>query len=144
MTISPDGLSRTLTMPCANGGSMSLTFNPTGPSSSGTLSSSSRMEFNDCRNGSVTMNGDPAIMMDGTYTFVTTGDTPSSMTAVTRMTGGLRFDSAGTAGRARYDCTMTMTMTFSDGTPALPTIASTGTITWEQPLGTVSVRSCGP
>lgn len=144
MTASPGGLSRTITIPCADGGSMSMTVSPTGPVASGTLTSSSRMEFSDCRNQTVTINGDPAIMMDGTYTFVTTGDTPSSMTAVTRMTGGLRFDSAGTAGRARYDCTMSMSMQFSDGTPMQPTIAATGTITWEQPLGTVSVRSCGP
>lgn len=123
---------------------MSMTFNPTGPAASGTLTSSSRMEFSNCRNQTVTINGDPAIMMDGTYTFASTGDTPSTMTAVTRMTGGLRFDAAGTAGRARYDCTMSMSMQFSDGTPMRPTITATGTITWEQPLGTVSVRSCGP
>jgi hypothetical protein len=61
------------------------------------------------------------------------------------MTGGLRFDAAaGTSGRARYDCTMMISMQIgSDGTPAQPTITSSGTITWEQPLGTVAVHSCG-
>lgn len=146
MTVSPDGRSSTVTIPCADGGSISvtMTFSPTSPGTSGPLTSSSRMEFGNCRNQTVTINGDPAIMMDGTYTFVTTGNTLSSMTALTRMTGGLRFDTAGTAGRARYDCTMTMSMQFSDGTPMQPTVTATGTITWEQPLGTVSVRSCGP
>ena len=93
----------------------------------------------------VTINGDPAILMDGAYTFGHGhGDTPSSVTATTRMTGGLRFDAAGTAGRARYDCTLMMSMQIgTNGTPAPPTITSSGTITWEQPLGTVAVRPCG-
>lgn len=92
------------------------------------------------------MNGDPALLMEGTYTFGTpTGTGASAMTATTRMTGGVRFDNAGVAGRARYDCTMTMSMQIgSDGTPALPVITSSGTMTWEQPLGTVVVHSCGP
>ncbi len=109
------------------------------------LTTSSRIEFTDCRSQTVTINGDPAVMMDGTYTFATTtGNTPSSMTATTRMTGGLRFDTAGVPGRARYDCTLMMSMQIgSDGTPAQPTITSSGTITWEQPLGTVTVRPCG-
>jgi hypothetical protein len=102
------------------------------------------MEYNDCRHQTVTINGDPAILIDGTYTFVTTGSSVSNMKAVTRMTGGLRFDSAGIPGRARYDCTMTVSMDFSNGAPVQPTTTAIGTITWEQPLGTVTVRSCGP
>jgi hypothetical protein len=93
----------------------------------------------------VTINGDPAILMDGAYTFGTaTGNGPSTVTATTRMTGGIRFDALGTPGRARYDCTLTMSMQIaSDGTPGQQIIASTGTITWEQSLGTVVVHSCG-
>ena len=93
----------------------------------------------------MTINGDPAILIDGTYTFErTAGGAVSRMTATTRMTGGVRFDAAGTSGRARYDCTMLLSMPIgSDGRPAQPTITSSGTITWEQPLGTVSVHSCG-
>lgn len=146
VTVSPDGLSRTFTFPCADGGSTSITFtSTTGTVQSGTFTSSSRIEFTECRDRTVTINGDPAILMEGAYTFGTaTGGTPSSVTATTRMTGGLRFDAAGTSGRARYDCTMMMSMQIgSNGTPVQPTITSSGTITWEQPLGTVAVRPCG-
>ena len=146
MTVSPDGLSRTATFPCKDGGSMSMIFtSPTGAVLSGTFTSSSRIEFTECRSQSVTINGDPAILMDGTYTFGTaTGSAPSSLTATTRMTGGLRFDGAGTPGRARYDCTMTISIQIgSNGTPAQQTNTASGTITWEQPLGTVVVRPCG-
>jgi len=145
MTVSTDGLSRTITLPCTDGGSMSMTFTTTtGTVPSGTFTSSSRMEFTECRVQTVTINGDPAIQMDGTYTVVTTSaGAPSSMTATTRMTGGLRFDAAGTPGRARYDCTMVISMQISNGTPGQPTITSSGTITWEQPLGKVAVQSCG-
>ena len=108
---------------------------------------SSRHEFTDCRTQTVTINGDPAILMEGTYTFgaaTGTGNVPSSMTSTTRMTGGLRFDAAGVAGRARYDCTMTTSMQIgSNGPLAPPTLTSSGTITWEQPLGTVRVQPCG-
>jgi hypothetical protein len=148
MTVSLNGPSRTISFPCANGGSMSMTFDtPTGIVTSGPLTTSSRIEFTDCRNQTVTINGDPAILMEGTYTFGTatgTGTLPSSMISTTRMTGGLRFDAAGVAGRARYDCTTTMSMQIdSNGTPARPTVTSTGTITWEQPLGTVAAMPCG-
>jgi hypothetical protein len=37
-----------------------------------------------------------------------------------------------------------MSMQIVNGTPSQPSITSSGTITWEQPLGTVSVRPCGP
>ena len=146
MTVSPDGLSRTITFPCADGGSMSIAVTTTtGAVQSGTLTSSSRIEFTECRRQTVTINGDPAILMDGAYTFGTaTGSIASSVTATTRMTGGLRFDAAGTPGRARYDCTMMMSMQIgSNSPPAQPTITSSGTITWEQPLGTVAVHPCG-
>lgn len=145
ITVSPDGLSRTITFPCADGGSTSVTATSTGTVTSATFSSSSRIEFTDCRSQTVTINGDPAIVMDGTYTFErSAGGAVSSLTATTRMTGGLRFDAGGTAGRARYDCTLTIAMQIgADGTPGPPSITGSGTITWEQPLGRVSVQSCG-
>ena len=60
------------------------------------------------------------------------------------MTGGLRFDVAGTTGRARYDCTTTISMQIGGpGTPTQPTITSSGTITWKQPLRTAAVMPCG-
>jgi hypothetical protein len=146
MTVYVPGSSRTISFPCADGGSMSMTFdNPTGFVTSGTVTTSSRIEFTDCRNQAVTMNGDPAIQMDGSYTFATTtGNVPSSMTSTTRMTGGLRFDGAGSSGRARYDCATTMSMQMSSTGPiGQPTVTSSGSITWEQPLGTVAVLPCG-
>ena len=90
-TVSPDGLSRTI--PCADGGSMSTTIASAGAVLSGPLSTSSRIEFSECRKQTVTINGDLAILMDGTYTFGTgSGSVPTSMTSTTRMTGGLQFD----------------------------------------------------
>ena len=145
MTVSVPGSSRTISFPCADGGSMSMTFdNPTGFVTSGPITTSSRIEFTDCRNQTVTINGDPAILMAGTYTFGTaSGNTPSSMTSTTRMTGGLRLDGQAASGRARYDCTTTMSMQMSSTGPVTqPTVTSSGTITWEQPLGTV-VMPCG-
>ena len=146
MKVSADGLSRAYTVPCPDGGSISVTVtSTTGAVQSGTFTESSRMELTECRTQTVTINGDPAILVDGAYTFGTAaGSAPSSVTATMRMTGGLRFDAAGTPGRARYDCTMMISMQFgSDGAPGQPTITSSGTITWEQPLGTVAVHPCG-
>jgi len=145
MSVSPDGLSHTITAPCADGGSTSVTVTSTGSVTSSTFSSASRIEFTDCRSQTVTINGDPAIVMEGTYTFDSTATgAVSHMTATTRMTGGLRFDASGTSGRARYDCTLTISMQIgADGAPGPPTIAGSGTITWEQPLGRVSIQSCG-
>ena len=122
-----------------------MTFTPTAAVLSGTFTSSWRIEYLECRVQTVTINGDPAMLMDGAYTFDrTTGNALSSMTATTRMTGGLRFDTAGTPGRARFDCTLKISMQIgSDGTPAQPTLTSSGTMTWEQPLGTVAVHPCG-
>jgi hypothetical protein len=146
LTVTLNVQSRTMSFPCADGGSMSMTFDtPSSIATSGPLTTSSRIEFIDCRNQTVTMNGDPAILIDGTYTFGSgTGTLPSSMTSTTHMTGGLRFDAAGVAGRARYDCTTTMSMQMSSTGPVTqPAVTSSGTITWEQPLGTVMVRPCG-
>jgi hypothetical protein len=69
----------------------------------------------------------------------------SSMTATIRTTGGLRFDAGATQGRSQYDCTQVMSIQLTGGTaPAQVSVTSSGTITWEQPLGTVTVRPCGP
>ena len=146
MTTPRAGSSPIITFPCPDGGGMSITITSTGLGTSGTFSVSSRIEFTDCRRQSVTINGDPAILMDGTTMFVTgTATTASGVTETTHMTGGLRFDAPGASGRSRYDCTMTISMQVgSDGMLTQPTITSSGTITWEQPLGTVSVHSCGP
>jgi len=145
ITASPDGLSRTITSPCAGGGSTSVTFSGSGPSASGLFTTSSRMDFTDCRSQTVTINGDPAILMDGTYSITPgAGTAPSSLSATTHMTGGLRFDAPGTSGRSRYDCTLTYSLQIgSDGAITQPTFTYAGTVTWEQPLGTVTVHACG-
>jgi hypothetical protein len=143
--IAPDALSRTLTYSCDGGGSTSITVSSTGAGQSGPFTSSSRIEFTDCRSQTVTINGDPAILIDGTSTVETaTGSNQKTVTATMRMTGGLRVDAAGTpSGRARYDCTMVMSVQIgSNGIPAQQTFTSSGTITWEQG-GTVTVHSCG-
>jgi hypothetical protein len=147
MTVSQDGSSPTVTFPCPDGGSMSLTVTSTpGAGASGTFTSSSRVEFTGCRSQTVTIDGDPAVMTEGTYTFSgTPGADASTLTSTIRMTGGLRFDAGGVAGRARYDCTVTTSMALNgNGTPTPQTVTSSGTLTWEQPLGTVIVRPCGP
>jgi len=94
----------------------------------------------------VTINGDPYLSMASDYVLSPAGGgLPPSITATIRTTGGLRFDAGGVQGRAQYNCTPMMSMQLAnDGTLPQPSITSTGTITWEQPLGTVTVRSCGP
>jgi hypothetical protein len=146
VSASPDGLSRVITYNCPGGGSMTMTVNfttPVGPA--GTMTTSTRTEFNDCRSQTVTMNGDPYLMITGEHVFVRGGDgLTSGVTATIRMTGGLRFDVGGIQGRARYDCTQVMSVQIINGTPSQPSITSSGTITWEQPLGSVAVGPCGP
>lgn len=143
-TLPPFALSRTTTSSCADGGTMSITFDG-GGGTSGPFTSSSRLEFTDCRNQGVTMNGEPAILLDSTVTLTRpTGTGPTSVSVTSHMSGGVRFDAPGSTGRARYDCTMTLSVQVaSDGTPSQQTFAYSGTMTWEQPLGTVTVRACG-
>jgi hypothetical protein len=143
VSATPDGVSRVIT--CPDGGSLAVSIDAATPADpSGTVTTSSRIEFSDCRSQTVTINGDPYLAMTGEDVFVRGADgTLSSMTATMRRTGGLRFDGGGTQGRARYDCTDVMTLQFLNGNPSQTTITSTGTISWEQPLGTVTVRPCG-
>src|SRR5262249_18465897 len=144
LTAAPGGgTSGVLTNACPGGGSMTLTFSATPPAAtSNTITTSARMDFSDCRSQSVTINGDPYLMMSSEYAFSPPTGSPT-VTATNRMTGGLRFDAGGVQGRAQYDCTQTMTMQIgSGGTPTPSAITSTGTITWEQPLGTVTTRPC--
>jgi len=145
VSVTPDGLSRAVTFPCPSGGSMTLTVNvttPTGPS--GTLTTSTRNEFNDCRSQTVTINGDPYLALAGEHVMVRGADgVTSSVTSTVRITGGLRFDDGATQGRVRYDCTQMMSLQIVNGTPSQPSVTSSGTITWEQPLGTVTSHQCG-
>ena len=72
------------------------------------------------------------------------GGALSSSASTAHMTGGLRIDAPDSSGRSRYDCTMAMSIRLGgEGTRALATVTWSGTITWEMPLGTVTVHSCG-
>src|SRR5262245_53010791 len=140
----PVGSSTTIT--CPGGGSMTVTTNVTLPSGpAAILTTSTRTEFNDCRSQTVTMNGDPYLTMAGEHVFVRGADgLTTGVTTTLHMTGGVRFDAGGTQGHARYDCTEVMSLQLVNGAPSQPSISSSGTITWEQPLGSVTVRPCGP
>jgi hypothetical protein len=131
VSAAPDGSSRVITHACPSGGSMTMTINVTTPAGpSGTVTTSTRTEFSDCRSQTVTINGDPYLTMTGEHVFVRGADgLTSSMTATIRMTGGLRFDAGATQGRARYDCTQVMSLQLVNGTPSQPSITSSGTIT---------------
>lgn len=135
-----------VTMPCPDGGTIKLTYSaamPTGPGS--TLTTSSKTEFDNCKSQNVTIQGDPYLESSGEHVVgPIVNNQPSTLTSTMRTTGGLRFEATGTQGRARYNCTQVMSITF--GSNGLPTISTTssGTITWEQPLGTVTTRPCGP
>lgn len=146
VTATPDGLSRATTYTCPGGGSITMTIHVTPPASpSGTVTTSTRAEVSDCRSQNVTINGDPYLTITGEHLFARGADgLASSVTTTVRMTGGLRFDAGGTQGRARYDCTQLISVQIVNGTVAQPSITSSGTITWEQPLGTVAVHPCGP
>jgi hypothetical protein len=135
-----------MTFPCPDGGSIVSTYSaalPTGPGS--TLTTTSKMEFNACKSQSVIMNGDPYLLSSGEHVMGPIVDNVlSSMASTMRITGGLRFDANGVQGRAQYNCTQVMTIQFSGNGPPQITMTSSGTITWEQPLGTVTTRPCGP
>jgi hypothetical protein len=141
----PGGFSgNALEIPCSLGGSMKFTMTriPDPPS----FSSSSRMEYVNCNSGGLVLNGDPYLEMTSSYTSeLPTDGVPGRATITTRMTGGVRFEMNGLRGRSQYDCTHVSTITYSAGGGA-PQFErhSTGTITWESPLGNPVARPCGP
>ena len=125
---------------------MTITYSGTlPPDLSRTIVSTSRTEFNDCKSQDVIMRGDPYLQTTGEHTFgPIVGGALASSTATMRTTGGLRFDANGKQGRAQYNCTQVMTIQFTGTNTPQVSITSSGTITWEQPLGTLTVRPCGP
>jgi hypothetical protein len=137
------GLS-TITFSCSGGGSVTMTPLTTGtPGSSGDFSITSRMQFNNCVSGAVTMNGDP--YLDSVLSFSGSSSTTMTLTATT--TGGVRFDANGQQGRMVDNCTTTMTIQgpITPGVTPPMTVSYSGTITWEQPLGSTPVtHACGP
>jgi hypothetical protein len=131
------------TMPCDGGGSMLITMGPFSPPQDNVFRTSSRIEFRDCRNQTVTINGDPYLETSGEFVLPALGGTESTSTS--RMTGGMRFDNGGVQGRVRFDCTIVSRMRLVPGAPPEVSTTATGTTTFEQPLGsTPVVRPCGP
>ena len=140
------GVPNTFTMPCPGGGSIVMTFTTTPlQERTGVFRSSSRVEYQDCRNNSVTLNGDPYLETSSEHSFPTIGGPTSESTSTHRTSGGMRIDIGGVRGRAQFDCTMTANVRMLNGAPPQVSVTSSGTITLEQPLGsTPVVRPCGP
>src|SRR5262245_10496805 len=137
----------TMPFPCPDGGTITATYNGTLPPDLNTpIKSTSKIEFNDCRSQGVIVRGDPWLLTTGEHTFgPIVGGTLSSANSTMRITGGLRFETNGKPGRAQYDCTMAIAIQYVSTGPPQVSVTSTGTIAWEEPLGT-PVRSvaCGP
>ena len=108
--------------------------------------SSSRIEFRDCKNQTVTINGDPYLetsidLLLSALAGPTDGDSVSTM----RTTGGMRINSNGVQGRVQFNCTTTVSISIVTGSPPKVSVSSSGTTTFEQPIGsTPVVRPCGP
>jgi len=136
----------TLTMPCAGGGTIVLTMGTTlPPQQTNVYRSSSRVEFRDCKNQAVTINGDPYLETSAEHSFpgLLSGPGGDSISTL-RTTGGMRIDSGGVQGRVQFNCTMTVSVNTATRPPQV-SMTSSGTITFEQPLGsTPVVRPCGP
>jgi hypothetical protein len=135
----------TFTVPCAGGGAMVMTMNPLPPQGN-VFRSSSRIEFRECRNQTVTINGDPYLDTSIDLSFsspggLVSGDSVSTM----RTTGGLRINSNGVQGRVQFNCTTTVSISMVNGSSPQISVSSSGTMTFEQPIGsTPVVRACGP
>jgi hypothetical protein len=135
----------TFTSPCAGGGSMVMTMNPL-PQQGNVFRSSSRIEFRDCTNQTVTINGDPYLETSIDLLFSTpAGGTGGDSVSTMRTTGGVRIISNGVQGRVQFNCTTTVNISMANGSSPQISSSSSGTITFEQPLGsTPVVRPCGP
>ena len=107
-----------------------------------TMAMTGRIEFNNCQSQNVAIQGDPYLEMSGVFSMPVSGGATTTASSSQHITGGLRFTSNGEQGRAQYDCAIAMTMQMSSGAPQVSMTAS-GTITWEQPLGSTPVtHSC--
>ena len=136
----------TITVPCSGGGSMVITISPLPQVPSDVFKSSSRLEFRDCRNQNVTMNGDPYLDLSMELSFSTPGGALSgNSTSTIRTTGGVKINNNGVLGRAQFNCTTTVSITVVNGSSPQVSVSSTGTTTFEQPIGSTPVtRPCGP
>ena|SRR6187402_887251 len=136
----------TFSSPCAGGGSIVMTMNPLPQQQGNVLRSSSRIEFRDCTNQAVTINGDPYLETSMDLTLATLGAGPSGDSMATmRTTGGVRINSNGVQGRVQFNCTTTVSISMANGSSPQISASSSGTTTFEQPIGsTPVVRPCGP
>ena len=124
------GITNPLTMPCQGGGSMVITLGPMEPPQDNVFRTSSRIEYRDCRNQTVTINGDPYLESSGEFLLPTPGGTGEATSTTTRH-----------AFRQRRRRGVRFSMRL---TPEV-SMTATGTTTFEQPLGsTPVVRPCGP
>jgi hypothetical protein len=140
------GTENTFTSPCAGGGSMVMTMSPMPQLQGNVFRSSSRIEFRDCTNQTVTINGDPYLETSIDLLFSTPADgTGGDSVSTMRTTGGVRISSNGVQGRVQFNCTTTVSISMANGSSPQISSSSSGTITFEQPLGsTPVVRPCGP
>jgi hypothetical protein len=140
------GTPNSLTAPCSGGGSVVLTMNPLPQEQNNVFRSSSRIEFRDCRTQTVTINGDPYLDTSIELSYSTPAGGPGGdSTSTMRTTGGLRINSSGVQGRVQFNCTTTVTISMANGAAPQVSVSSSGTTTFEQPLGsTPVVRPCGP
>jgi hypothetical protein len=136
----------TFTVACAGGGSMVLTLNPLPPQQTNVFRSSSRIEYHDCKNQAVTINGDPYLESSMEVSFSAPGGgTDSDSISTMKTTGGLRISSDSGQGRVQFNCTTTVSIKTANGTAPQVSMSSSGTITFEQPIGSTPVaRPCGP
>jgi hypothetical protein len=141
--VSPSG-DNTFTMPCPGGGTIVTTFSMAPPSQGNVYRSTSRTEFRDCKNQTVTLNGDPYLETTAEHSFSSTGGPVGDSTSTLTMTGGMRMDGNGVRGRAQFNCTTIASVHVVNGAPQF-SFTSSGTITFEQPIGSTPVtRPCGP
>lgn len=141
--LSPGTAPTSFTISCAGGGSIVITLDPFTPGPTNVFRSSSRAEYRDCKNQSVTINGDPYLESSAEHVFAS--GPGSDATSTMRTTGGLRMDANGVQGRVKFDCTMTSTFHLVPGSTTTSTPTWSGTMTIEQPIGsTPVVRPCGP
>ena len=133
------------TVPCDNGGSMVMTTDPLSQKPPNVFGATMRIEFIDCTHETVTLNGDPYLSMTIQSSYPMGFGTGGETVLTIQTTGGVRLASNGVQGRAQFNCSSTATTTAANTPSAQVTMTSTGSVTFEQPLGTTPVvRPCGP
>ena len=83
-----------------------MTLGITVPQQTTVYRSSSRIEFRDCKNQTVTLNGDPYLETSAEHSFPTPSGTGGDSISTIRTTGGMRIDTGGVQGRVQFNCTI--------------------------------------